>query len=156
VKKLIAVIIILSALFACFTALADEYKVFILCNPKTAVIVRERPKKGANETGRLDFGDEVWTDGKKKNGYLHVIGITEAGEGWVFAGNTITDQPEKLTGARANVAATGRVMSYRWVKGKKNDWVEIGTQVTVYAISEEWAVTNKGYIRTKYLEVYYE
>lgn len=155
-KKLLAIIIVLSAFFACFTAFADEYRVFILCNPKTPVIVRESPKKGADEAGRLDFGDDVWTDGRKKNGYLHVIGITEAGEGWVFAGNTITDQPEKLTGARANIAANGRVMTYRWVGGKKNGWVEVGTQVTVYAISEEWAVTNKGYIRMKYLEVWYE
>jgi hypothetical protein len=26
----------------------------------------------------------------------------------------------------------------------------------VYAISDEWAYTSKGYIRTKYLEVWYE
>ena len=155
-KKLLAIIIVLSAFFACFTAFADEYRVFILFNPKKPVIVREIPKKVADEACRLDFGDDVWTDGRKKNGYLHVIGITEAGEGWVFAGNTITDQPEKLTGARANIAANGRVMTYRWVGGKKNGWVEVGTQVTVYAISEEWAVTNKGYIRMKYLEVWYE
>ena len=155
-KRIIAVFLLLTQLFACFTALAEEYKVFILCNPKTPVFVRKSPKKGAAETGRLDFGDEVWTDGRKKNGYLHVIGITEAGEGWIFAGNTITDQPEKLTGARATVAATGRVMTYRWVKGKKNGWVEIGEDVKVYAISEEWAVTSKGYIRMKYLEVWYE
>ena len=155
-KKLLAVIVVLTALFACFTAFADEYKVFILCNPKTPVIVRETPKKGAKETGRLDFGDDVWTDGRKKNGYLHVIGITEAGEGWVFAGNTVKDRPEQLTGARANIAATGRVMSYRWVNGKKNGWLQICDEVKVYAISEEWAVTNKGYIRMKFLEVWYE
>ena len=155
-KKLLAVIVVLTALFACFTAFADEYKVFILCNPKTPVIVRETPKKGAKETGRLDFGDDVWTDGRKKNGYLHVIGITEAGEGWVFAGNTVKDRPEQLTGARANIAATGRVMSYRWVNGKKNGWLQICDEVKVYAISEEWAVTNKGYIRMKFLEVWFK
>lgn len=155
-KRTLTLILCLASIFACFTAIADEYKVFILCNPKTPVIVRKTPSKGASETGRLDFGDDVWTDGKKKNGYLHVIGITEAGEGWVFAGNTITDQPEKLTRAWANVAATGRVMTYRWINGKRNGWVKIGSEVKVYAISEEWAVTSKGYIRTKYLEVWYE
>lgn len=155
-KKLLAAIIILTVLSACFSAMAEGYRVFILCNPKTPVIVRKMPKKGSAEAGRLDFGDEVWTDGRKKNGYLHVIGITEGGDGWVFAGNTIQDKPERLTGARANVASTGRVMSYRWVKGKKRGWIDNGTQVTVYAVSEEWAVTNKGYIKTKYLEVWYE
>lgn len=155
-KKLLAVFLLLTAICACFTAIAEDYLVFILCNPKTPVIVRKTPKKGSAETGRLDFGDDVWTDGRTKNGYLHVIGVTEAGDGWVFAGNTVTDQPERLTGARANIAATGRVMTYRWVNGKKNGWLDIGAQVTVYAVSDEWAVTNKGYIRTKYLEVWYE
>ena len=155
-KRFFACVTLLTLLFAYFTAVADEYRVFILCNPKTPVIVRETPKKGSAETGRLDFGDSVMTDGKKKNGYLHVIGITEASNGWIFAGNTIQDQPEKVDGARANVAATGRVMTYRWVNGKRNRWIEVGTQVTVYAVSDEWAVTSKGYIRIKYLEIWYE
>jgi hypothetical protein len=155
-KRIIAFLMLLAVITGVSDAVSEDRMVFILCNPKTPVFVRKSPKKGSAEAGRLDFGDEVWTDGRKKNGYLHVIGITEAGEGWIFAGNTITDQPEKLTGARATVAATGRVMTYRWVRGKKNGWVEIGDDVKVYAISEEWAVTNKGYIRMKYLEVWYE
>lgn len=155
-KRFIALIVVICALFAQIPTLADEIELFIICNPETHVCVRRSPKKGAEETGHLDFGDSVWTDGKKRNGYLHVIDITEAGEGWVFAGNTIEDEPVKLVNARANVAATGRVMSYRWVNGKKNGWVNIGTQVIVYAMSDEWAVTNRGYIRTQYLEVWYE
>lgn len=155
-KRIVACILLLTLIFACSTAFADEYKVFIICNPKTPVIVRKTPKKGAAETGRLDFGDDVLTDGRKKNGYLHIIGVTEAGEGWIFAGNTVTDQPLKLTGARASIAATGRVMTYRWINGKRNGWVQVCEEVKVYAISEEWAVTNRGYIRTKYLEVWYE
>ena len=151
--SILAFICILTAILAVSVA-EDEY--FIICNPKTYICVRRTPKKGAEETGRLDFGDSVFTDGKKKNGYLHVVDITEDGEGWVFAGNVISDKPEKLENARANVAATGRVMSYRWVNGKKNGWVNVGTQVVVLAWSEEWAVTNKGYIRTQYLEVWYE
>lgn len=155
-KRIVACILLLTLIFACSTAFADEYKVFIICNPKTPVIVRKTPRKGAEETGRLDFGDDVLTDGRKKNGYLHIIGVTEVGEGWIFAGNTVTDQPVKLTGARANIAATGRVMTYRWINGKRNGWVQVCEEVKVYAISEEWAVTNRGYIRTKYLEVWYE
>ena len=85
-----------------------------------------------------------------------MIGITEYGEGWIFAGNTVEDQPVKLEKARANVAASGRVMSYRWVNGGKNKWVQVGAEVKVYGWSDQWAVTNKGYIRTEYLEVWYE
>lgn len=155
-KKTLAVIVCLAAIFACLTASADEYRMFILCNPKTPVIVRKMPKKGSAETGRLDFGDSVITDGRKRNGYIHVIGITENGEGWVHAGYVVEDQPTKTDHAWANVAASGRVKSYTRIGGKRCRWLAVGDEVKVYALSEEWAVTNKGYIRLKYLEVWYE
>ena len=155
-KRTFAVILLLTLIIACFTAVADESRVFIFCNPETPVNVRRSPKTGAKISGRLDFGDEVITDGVIKNGFLHIYGITEDGEGWIFAGYTVQDQPDKLDKAWANVAASGRVMSYRWVDGKKNKWVKVGTDIRVYAVCEEWAVTEKGYIRTEYLEVWYE
>ena len=155
-KRTVCIIICLAVLAAVFTAVAEDRQVFIFCNPKTPVIVREMPRKGSCEAGRLDFGDDVWTDGVKKNGYLHILGITEAGEGWLFAGYVIDHPPEKLEKAWANIGASGRVMSYRWIDGKKNGWVQVCEEVRVYAISNEWAYTSKGYIRTKYLEVWFE
>lgn len=154
-KRIVCFIVVLTVISGLFTAVADEYKVFIFCNPKTCVNIRKTPRKGSEETGRLDFGDWVITDGQKKNGYLHVYGVTEAGEGWIFAGYIIEDQPVRIK-AYGTVSASGRVMTYRWIKGKKNGWVNIGDDLTVVAISEEWAVTNKGYIRTKYLDIWYE
>ena len=111
---------------------------------------------GAQITGYLDFGDWVETDGEKKNGFLHVYGITENGDGWIFAGYVVDDEPVKLEKAWASIGATGRVMTYRWIDGKENGWVQVCDDVKVYAMSEEWAVTDKGYIKTKYLEVWYE
>jgi hypothetical protein len=67
----------------------------------------------------------------------------------------VEDQPEKVT-ARASVAANGRVMSYRRIGGRRYHWLNVGDEVKVLALSDEWAVTNKGYVRTKYLEVWYE
>ena len=155
-KRIICLMLCLSIIIAAFTAVAEEYRVFIFCNPKSSVMVRRSPKKRSEVSGRLEFGDWVLTDGVKQNGFLHVLGITEYGEGWIFAGNTVEDQPQKLEKARANVAASGRVMSYRWVAGRKNKWLKVGAEVKVYGWSDEWAVTNKGYIRTEYLEVWYE
>ena len=155
-KKLICIAFILAVISGCFTAVAEDRQVFIFCNPKTSVNVRKSPKKGSPGTGRLDFGDPVMTDGREKNGYLHVYGVTENGDGWIFAGYVVEDQPVRMEKARATVAATGRVMSRRWVGGKKNGWLEVGDDVKVIGWSEEWAITNKGYIRTKYLEVWYE
>ena len=155
-RRVIALITLLTVVITALPVSAEENECYIICNPKSYVCVRRSPKKGAEETGRLDFGDNFITDGKKKNGFIHVIGITEAGDGWIFAGNVISDKPEKLKNARATVAATGRVMSYRWVNGSKNCWINVGSELVVLAISNDWAVTNKGYIRTQYLEVWYE
>ena len=155
-KRIICIMLCLAAFLTCFSAFADEGRVFILCNPKTPVNVRRTPKKGAEIIGRLDFGDWVETDYKKKNGYLHVYGITEDNEGWIFAGYVVEDEPVKLEKAWASIGSTGRVKTYRWINGMKNGWVNVCDQVKVFAVSQEWAVTDHGYIRTKYLEVWYE
>ena len=151
-----AVIIVLLLLSVCYLAGAEEKEMYVLCDPKPTnrVCVRRFPKKGAEETGYLTCGDKVLTDGKTKNGFVHVIGITEDGEGWVHKGYLVEDKPI-IEGCFATVTASGRVMTRRYIGGKKSGWVEVLTDLKVYARSEEWAVTNKGYIRTKYLEVWY-
>lgn len=154
-KRLISVILILTILTAVLPVSAEEHEYFIICNPKSYVCVRRTPKKGAEESGRLDCGDKFISDGKKKNGYIHVLGVTEDGEGWVHRGYVIEDQPT-VENLRATVAATGRVKTRRYIGGKKLEWLEVCTDVWVYAISDEWAVTNRGFIRTKYLEVWNE
>lgn len=155
-KRIVCIGLCLLAFFARFGAFADEERVFILCNPKTSVNVRKTPKTKSEITGRLEFGDWVNTDREEKNGFLHVYGITEDGEGWVFAGYVVDDEPIRTVNTRANINASGRVMAYRWIDGKRNCWLKVSERVTVYGISSEWSVTNRGYIRTKYLEVNYE
>ena len=155
-RKVICLACILTVISGCFTALAEDYRIFILCNPKTCVNVRNSAKKGSEIVGWLDFGDWVETDGKKENGFIHVYGIGEYGEGWVFAGYVVEDQPEKTDKVYASIGASGRVMSYRWINGRKNGWLKVCEEVKILGLSEEWAVTDKGYIRTKYLEVWYE
>lgn len=155
-KRMVALILLLAVIFGATTGVCDEYRVYVLCNPKTPVNVRSRPKKGTTIVGRLDFGDWVLTEGEERNGFLRVYGIGEAGDGWLFAGYAVKDEPEKLERAWAYVAASGRVKSYRWIGGKQKKWMNVCDEVKVYAISDEWAYTSKGYIRTKYLEVWYE
>lgn len=154
--KYVFIILLLCALCVCYIAGAEEETKYILCNPKPTnhVSIRRSPKKGAEETGRLDCGDDIITDGKTRNGYLHILGYTEDGEGWVHLGYVVDDKPiiEKCNGT---IAANGRVMSWRRVGSGKNEWLDVCDQVKIYARSEEWAVTSKGYIRTKYLEVWY-
>lgn len=151
-KKAAFIFLLIAAISAVLAAQGDEYDVFIFCNPKTPVNVRKTPKKG-EIVGRLDFGDAVRTDGRKKSGWLHVIGIGEYGEGWICAGYAVDDQPEEVK-VGAVVSASGRVMTYKRPGGQRNGWLKVGESVKIYALSEEWAVTNKGYIRTKYLDIY--
>lgn len=150
------IILLLIFMSVCYMAGAEEETKYILCNPRidNHVSIRRSPKKGAEETGRLDCGDEVITDGKIRNGFLHILGYTEDGEGWVHLGYVVDDKPiiERCNGT---VAANGRVMSWRRINSGKNGWLEICDQVKIYARTDEWAVTSKGYIRTKYLEVWY-
>ena len=139
-----------------YIAGAEESTKFILCNPKVDnhVSIRRSPRKGSEETGQLYCGDSFITDGKIKNGYLHILGMTEYGEGWVHLGYVVEDKPV-IEKCKASIAASGRVMSWRMINGKKNRWLNVGDEVKVFARSEEWAVTSRGYIRTKYLEVWY-
>ena len=154
----IAVIfIILAAIFLSMSIARSEETRFILCNPKPEnhVAIRRSPRKGAEETGRLYCGDDILTDGKTKNGYLHILGMTEYGDGWVHLGYVVDDQPV-IESCMATIAASGRVMSWKRIGKQKNGWLDVCTDVKVYARSDEWAVTSKGYIRTKFLEVWHE
>lgn len=154
-RRLIALLLLIIAMAAAFNGLCEDSLVFILCDPKTPVNVRISPKTGATKiTGRMDFGDWVETDGKKKNGFLHVY-AGDAGEGWIHTGYIVEDQPQRVT-ARASISANGRVKGYHRIGSKKFRWLNIGDEVRVYGMSDDWAFTNKGYVRTKYLEVWYE
>ncbi len=78
-------------------ARADEYNetMYVLCDDY--VNVRSSPNKKQDPIGRLDVGDSVTVDGRKKNGYVHCIDLTfEQTEGWVFAGFLVYDEPDKL------------------------------------------------------------
>ena len=150
-KKIISILIVFACLSSILPASGSEDVYFIICNPNSYVCVRNSPKKGNNETGRFDCGDYVRSDGVKKNGYLHITEAME-GDGWIYAGNVVEDQPV-IEKQKMRVNSNSNVICRRSVNGKKVGILTNGDVVTVYARSEEWAVTDKGYIMTEYLEV---
>ena len=155
--KVALAVLILMVVGLCYYAGAEDEVKYILCNPRmdNHVAIRLSPKKSSEEIGRLDCGDSFWTDGKTRNGYLHVFGMTEYGEGWVHKGYVVDDKPI-IERCMATVTAKGRVKARRYIGGKRNCWLDVCDDVRVYARSEEWAVTSRGYVMTKYLEVWYE
>lgn len=125
---------------------------WVMC--KSYVNVRMNPSKGSAEIGRLDAGDEFETDGTVRDGFIRVCGVGE-GEGWVFAGYTVDEQPVK-TDERYVCVANSRVACRRWAEGPqikgKAGWLYNGTDVKVYYRTSEWALTSRGYIASEWLE----
>lgn len=146
---LIALIVFCVILYA---VQAEEVyaKGWILC--KDYVFIRMTPDKGAIEVGRLDPGDEIEIDGETSNGFAHIVSPCD---GWVWSGNVTFSQVEKVDD-RMVVCAKKKVACRRWIDGPQisgRKWALNGTEVTVFYMSDEWAVTSRGYIQSEWLEV---
>lgn len=153
-KRIVAAaIFVILALFAHLAVSEGLTERFIICNPDSYVNVRKTPKNGGEVIGQLYCGDAVLTDGKEKNGYLHCVDMSnEYGEGWVHEGYVINDKPE-IVESYGVISSNGRVAVRRWINGKRGSWIRDGTRVKVLAVSEEWALTVRGFVKTKYLGV---
>ena len=124
---------------------------YIMCQPDSYVNIRLSPKNSAEVIGRYELGQEVQTDGKKRNGFLHLVDLgLEETEGWVFAGFVSRDGLTIRT-VSARISAEGRVACRKSIKGNRRKWLHNGDLVTVYAFSDSWAVTNQGFIQTAFL-----
>ena len=156
IKRIIALILILSLVLPWSVGSADDKLIYVLCDPESYVNVRKTPKLDGEKTGWLLCGDSVMTDGKKKNHFLHVYGITEDGEGWVHIGFVVDDKPVVEEGCHASIAANGKVRARWCIGGRRAAWLEVCDDVNVLARSDEWTVTNRGFIKTEYLELWYE
>lgn len=149
--KRVAVIVAVLLLFG--IAYADE-TYYVICDPDSFVYIREFPKKNSREAGFLYYGDSVEVDGKKRNGYWHVVSVnTEMGDGWVKGLFLDDDEPMIMSTTSYLVVSRGRLAARNGVNGKRIAWLKPGTKIKVYGMSEEWAVTNRGYVKAEYLEV---
>lgn len=147
---LIAVIFALVAYNDCF---AEE--MYVLCKPEVEINVRHTPRKGGEIIGNLECGDAVQTDGKKRNGYVHVTGLTfEYTDGWIFAGLLIAERPY-ISEGHCQIVTDTRVAARHYIGGKRRGWIRPGQTITVYAVGEEWTITDRGYVRTEFLTLNY-
>ena len=151
-RKIMAFIAFLILISGC--AMAEDGRVFILCNPSSFVNVHRNPRNTSENAGRLECGESALTDGKTKNGFLHILNVTEYGEGWVFMGYVTEEEPE-VRNAWAYVARN-RVRARRYIRGERIGWLGTGDEIRVYAHTSEWAVTSKGFVNMDYLELWYE
>jgi hypothetical protein len=149
-KRLLA---ILTAIFALFGTSFAEDEYYIICEPDSYVNVRRTPKKAGEEIGQLYCGDRVLSDGKTRNGFIHCVDMSnEYGDGWVHSGYIVEDKPV-IVDAYGITSPTGRVMARKWVNGKRQSWIKAGTRVRVLAVSDEWTLTVRGFVKSEFIEV---
>lgn len=133
----------------------EETEVWILMKPGDYVNVRMYPRKKSEAIGRLDAGDSFLTDGKTKNGFLHVLNVGEC-DGWVYKWYVAREQPE-IVNEYYTVVAKRQLICRRGVGGPRIKgrlgWMKNGTRVKVFCIAGEWAITSRGYVKSEWLEV---
>ena len=148
-RRTIAVLFTLAVLITA-NSLADEY--YVLCSPRSEVNVRLHPKK-SEIIACVVFGKKVESNRKRQNGYIHVEGLAaETTSGWIYSGYLIDDEPVQCD-LKARIVSNGRVACRKCVAGKVIRWLQNGSEVEIYAVSEEWCVTDKGYIKREFIEI---
>ena len=132
----------------------EEFEIaYAICTKGDRVNIRRFPNTKQEPDGYIEPGDLVYLDGKKRNGFLHCVGLnTEAGEGWIHRGYLVSDPPE-LINRTGVICARTKVKARKNVNGKRIRWLKPGGEVKVYYWSEEWCVTNCGYVMSKFIEI---
>lgn len=129
----------------------DLTEAWILCQPDSYVNIRARASSKSQIDGYLLSGDRIWLDGETCDGFAHIDrASTERGEGWVHAGYIVFDKPQDIN-RQCVIRTNGRVACRRTIDGHRRCWVVNGSTVYVYKIAGEWAVTDKGFIKSEYI-----
>ena len=132
----------------------SEYsEAYVICQPGDYVNVRIKPMTRSRSVGRYETGDRVTTDGKEKNGFIHIVSASlETSEAWISAGYIVYEEPERID-RKATVTSRARLAARKTIGGKVRKWLKTGDTVTVYWFTDEWCATNKGFIKTQYLDL---
>ena len=155
--SLMLAVIVYHVHLANITAAAEDATVraYIMCTPGSTVNVRRTPDKQYQDVGFLECGDWFETDATSSKGFFRCYGVGDYGEGWIFNGYVVTEEPETVN-EQYVVVANKRVACRRWINGpqiSERPWITNGTNVWVYCIADGWAVTSHGYVQAEWLEV---
>ena len=126
---------------------------WVMCKPGSQVNVRRQPTKQSEAVGYLEVGDWFLTDAESRDGWIRCYGIGEYGEGWVYCGYVVTEEPEQIYEPYVCVAKK-RVACRKWIGGPQTSspWLENGSSVSVFYKADGWAITSRGYIKSEWLE----
>lgn len=156
IVAIIEIIILAVIITFCLTLLREAglaEEIWVLCDPDSFVCVREAPRKTAYAVGGITCGSMLNTDGKSKNGYLHVTEVpAEDDTGWISGQFIVYDEPYPLYRS-ATVVSNGRLAARKGIGGKVRKWLNPMDQLKIYWWSNEWCLTNYGYVQSMYLEL---
>ena len=156
IARIIIGLIVIGVVVAILNAVgfADSYdsvsEAYVLCDDY--VNIRPFPNRKGEPLGRLEAGDYIYIDGMEKNGYLHVVGMGLETDGWIHKGYVVYDKPERMN-RTAVIVSKGRLAARKHVGGRRTRWLKPQATLKVYCWSDEWCVTNCGYVQTRYLEL---
>ena len=130
----------------------DTVTAWVVCQPGDYVNVRLKPTTKSESIGRFETGYTAEVTGKTKDGFAHVKVSLEYDEGWIHAGYLVFDEPVWKAGALYVVRSNGRVACRKYVDGPRRCWVVDGSTLQVFWMAGEWAVTNKGFIKSEFIQ----
>lgn len=161
-KKLVPLfLIVLIVLTTCVTMADELITMYVLCKPNDYVNARYLPSRDSEVAGRLDCGDDVMTDGETKRDkqgrkWTHIVyPAFEVGDSWICS-MYLQKTPITIEQCIGYVISKGRTALRRSPNGKRTKWLRNGDEVKILAMSEEWALTTRGYVKREFLDVCYE
>ena len=159
-KKIVPILLILLIFVSSFAYAEELMQMYVLCNPNDYVNARYSASTKSSVEGRLECGDIIETDGevkKDKQGrmWVHIVNPSFESDSWV-CNMYLQDTEVVVRQCTGYVVGNGKTALRRSPKGKRIKWVTFGTELTILAMSDEWALTTQGYIMRDYLEVFYD
>ena len=126
---------------------------YVICQPNDFVNVRERPSSRSTIVGRYETGDKVLLDGIEKGGFSHIVHTgLETEDAWICTAYLVYDKPE-WANQSATVVSKGRLAARKNINGKRRCWLKNGDSVKVYWLSNEWCVTDRGFVKTDFIDL---
>ena len=136
------------------SAHAAETYGWVICQPGDYVNARINASGRSEIVGRYDAGDMVILDGKRKNGFLHVVDASfEVDECWVCEGYIVYDKPVYIGGDIFTVTSNGRLAARKRIGGQRRKWLNNGDEIRVWYMSDAWCVTDQGFVKTEYIDL---
>lgn len=160
-KRIVVNVIVCVILVSLFTFLifsdsdAESVTMYGICETGS-INVRVKPNVHSDVCGHIEFGWAVdISDSRKvrKTTWYKIDGFGEYGVGWINGRYLSETEPTKTENTYGKVKANGRVAVYS-ITGKRKGWIKPNKTFQILIYTEERCLTEKGWIKTKYLDIY--